>query len=80
MLIQFVFISVLLFQFAAFTINHEDSTNRRLRMNRLPTLIRDLVHIMIMTIQAITTTIIVPIPPEEGLALRILSKHRGVVE
>ena len=69
-----------LFQFAAFTINHGDSTSHRLRMIHLLTLIRALVHIMTMTIQVIATTIIVSIPLEEGQALRILSKHRGVVE
>jgi hypothetical protein len=68
-----VFIYILLFQFAAFIINHGDSTSRRLRMNRLLTLIRALVHIMTMT----TTTIIISILLEEGLVPRILS---GVVE
>ena len=78
-LIQFVFIYVLfILQFAASTINHGDLTSRRL-MNRLLTLIQTLVHIMTMTIR-VTTTILVPIPLEEDQALRILNKHRGVVE
>lgn len=65
-----------LLQFAAFTINHGDSTSRRLRMTRLLTLmIRILVHIMTMTIQVIVT-----VPLKADLALRILDKHREVVE
>ena len=65
-----------LFQFAAFTINHGDSTSRHLRMTRLLTLmIRILVHIMTMTIQVIVT-----VPLKADLALQILDKHREVVE
>jgi hypothetical protein len=67
-----------LFQFAAFTINHGDSTSHHLRMDRLLTLmIRVLVHTM-MTMT--TTTIIVIVPLKVDLALRILGRHRGVVE
>ena len=72
-----------LFQFAAFTINHGDSTSHHLRMILLPTLIRALVHIMTMTIRATTTTttIMSIAPLEVGLAARrTISMHRGVVE
>ena len=77
-LIQCVFFFPTYVQFAVFTIKHGDSTSH-LQMNRLLNPIRTLVHIMTMTIQ-VTTTIIVSIPLEEDLALRILSKDRGVVE
>ena len=66
-----------LFQSAVFTINQGDLTSHRMNL-LIRTQVPPLVH-MNMTIQA-TAKIIVPIPLQVGPALRIFSKHRGVVE
>lgn len=48
-------------------------------MNQVLTLILTRIPLVHLAIQT-TTTIIVPIPLEENLTLRILIKHRGPVE